>query len=331
MNRTNVDFHPPTYLRSPHLQTIVPALLRPKVALQAETSTLELPDGDFLELRWCIPSEWHPDRAPLVIISHGLEGSMESSYVTGLAKTLYHSKCASLQWNMRGCGKQQNRLKTWYHSGSSDDLRGVIHHVHTRFPLVRIVLIGISVGGNITAKYLGEDEHGVPSSGVIGGAIVSAPLDLEGSAATLARPSRAVYMRHLLRALQRRIKAKNEQFPNDIDVKPLASIKTFYEFDEQYTAPMHGFSSVKEYWDTCSGIHFLHRIRVPTLILTALDDPFLSPSCIPHTIASSSQCITLETPRYGGHVGFIDSLNLRQTWLERRLQTFSRELFQHSL
>ena len=322
MEHTDVEFHPPAYLRSPHLQTILPALLRPKVALQAEPSVLELPDGDFLELQWCIPSEWHPDRTPLVIISHGLEGSMESSYATGLTKTLYESGCASLRWNMRGCGERQNRLKTWYHSGSSEDLRGVIHHVQQRFSRSKIILIGISVGGNITAKYLGEDEHAVLSTGIIGGAIVSAPLDLEGSAATLAKSSRAVYMRHLLQALRKRIKAKNAQFPDHIDIKPLASIKTFYEFDEQYTAPIHGFSSVKEYWDTCSGIHFLDRIRVPTLILTALDDPFLSPSCIPHKAASSSQFITLETPRYGGHVGFIDSLNFRQTWLERRLQKF---------
>ena len=104
MEHTDVEFHPPAYLRSPHLQTILPALLRPKVALQVEPSVLELPDGDFLELQWCIPSEWHPDRTPLVIISHGLEGSMESSYATGLTKTLYESGCASLRWNMRGCG-----------------------------------------------------------------------------------------------------------------------------------------------------------------------------------------------------------------------------------
>lgn len=326
MECAHVDFYPPIYLRSPHLQTIVPALLRPNVALSEESAVLELPDGDFLELRWCIPPQWNPNKGSLTIISHGLEGSMESSYVRGLAKTLYESGCASLRWNMRGCGERQNRLKTWYHSGSSEDLRAVIHYAQKRLPNTKKILIGISVGGNITAKYLGEDEHAVLSTGVIGGAIVSAPLDLEGSAETLAKPSRAVYMRHLLQALRKRIKAKNFQFPDAIDVKPLASIKTFHEFDQHYTAPIHGFPSVKEYWHTCSGIHFVDRIRVPILILTALDDPFLSPSCIPHSAASSSQFIILETPRYGGHVGFIDSLHLRRTWLEKRLQRFVLEI-----
>ena len=325
MEKPLSDFCPPKYLSSPHTQTIIPALFRTKLTTPHFNSILELPDGDFLETRWHRPSDNRTSNNPLVIITHGLEGSMDSPYVRGLAKTLYDSNIASLTWNMRGCGRRQNRLKTWYHSGSSSDLRAIVTYARQELPLKPIFIVGISIGGNITAKYLGEEAANAREQNIIGAAIVSTPLDLEGSAKTLALPSRRLYMQHLLRSLRRRIFDKHAQFGDEIPINQLRGVRTFYDFDRIYTAPLNGFASVQEYWKTCSGINFLSTIDTPTLILTALDDPFLSSSCIPNKNIHLPAQLFIETPSRGGHVGFIDSLCFTPTWLERRLLKFISE------
>jgi predicted alpha/beta-fold hydrolase len=296
---------------------VLPSLFRKKSGPTGCDEKLELPDGDFLEL------EWHralgTERAEeLVILSHGLEGSTASSYMAGLALSLTSAGHDVLAWNMRGCGRERNRLPTWYHSGQSSDLRMVVRHAREVRPTQRITLVGVSVGGNIVCKYLGEEGKNLAAA-VQRAITISAPLDLRGSAETLARPSRAPYMRYLLRPLRSRIRDKAARFPSLFDVQGLDSIRNFYEFDRRFTAPMHGFASVEEYWNSCSGIRFLEHITIPTHIITASDDPFLSPECYPIKIARCSQLIFLETPRHGGHVGFIDSLNLSSTWLERRI------------
>ena len=330
MHVINSSFSPPIYLRSPHTQTIIPALLRGRKQTPAVTNLLELNDGDFLETRLHKPENWNASQNPLVIISHGLEGSMESSYILGLVKTLFDSGVASLTWNMRGCGTTPNRLKTWYHSGYSSDLRIIVNTTRSLFPNTQLILIGISIGGNITVKYLGEEAAQATQNGIVGAAIVSAPLDLKGSALTLALPSRRLYMQYLLRSLKKRIYQKHAQFAQDISIETLEQIRSFYEFDSLYTAPLHGFATVEEYWHVSSGLHFLPRISVPTLLLTAQDDPFLSPSCIPNQDSIQSPHILLETPEHGGHVGFIDSINLKSTWLDRRILSFISEIYSTS-
>ncbi len=327
MHVINSSFSPPIYLRSPHTQTIIPALLRGRKQTPAVTNLLELNDGDFLETRLHKPENWNASQNPLVIISHGLEGSMESSYILGLVKTLFDSDIASITWNMRGCGTTPNRLKTWYHSGYSSDLRIIVNTARNLFPNTTLILIGISIGGNITVKYLGEEAKQATQNGIVGAAIISAPLDLKGSALTLALPSRRIYMQYLLRSLKKRIYQKHAQFAQDISIESLERIRSFYEFDSLYTAPLHGFASVEEYWHVSSGIHFLPKITIPTLLLTAQDDPFLSPSCLPDKDSLQSPHILLETPKYGGHVGFIDSINLKRTWLDNRMLAFVSEIY----
>jgi predicted alpha/beta-fold hydrolase len=276
-----------------------------------------LADGDFLELEWYrARTNAHPHE--LVILTHGLEGSTSSGYMSGMTDHLAGVGYDVLAWNMRGCGRERNLLPSWYHSGQSSDLRAVVEHAIKRSPHYSISLVGISVGGNILCKYLGEEERR-PSPSIKRAIAISVPLDLEGSAQTLSLPSRTLYMRHLLRPLRDRMREKAARFPGAFDLHGINTIRDFYEFDRRFTAPMHGFASVKEYWDSCSGIRFLERIAVPTHIITACDDPFLSPRCYPCEFAERSNIITLETPRHGGHVGFINSMNLSQTWLERRV------------
>jgi predicted alpha/beta-fold hydrolase len=313
-------FNPPSLLRPAWVQTIAPTLIRRAPQGNGSHETLELDDGDFLELEWHNPKR--PRSSPsLVILTHGLEGSTTSSYMLGLISTLTAQGYHVLAWNMRGCGTQRNRLLPWYHSGQTADLGAVITHAIARFPALAISLVGISIGGNIVCKYLGEMGDAI-SSTIRSAVAVSPPLDLRSSAEVLARPSRALYMRYLLTPLRERMREKAKRFPNQVTISDLATIRSFREFDERYTAPLHGFSSVDHYWDTCSGLQFLRHVTVPLYVVSALDDPFLSPSCFPTEIAHNSAFIHLETPRYGGHVGFIESASMRRTWLERRVTEY---------
>jgi hypothetical protein len=312
------SFEPPAFLRPAWLQTITPSLFRRPKRPVGRAETLELPDGDFLEL------EWHsPERSELVVLSHGLEGSNTSSYLVGLTRALLDAGYGVLTWNMRGCGINRNRLSTWYHSGQSEDLRAVVCHA-LKAVTGTLSLIGISVGGNITLKYLGEESSTIPTR-IRAAIAVSVPCDLRSSAEKLAQPSNAIYMQYLLRPLRARMREKALRFPGLFDLSGLDSITTFREFDSRFTAPMHGFSSVDEYWETSSSRLFIPRIAIPTLLVSALDDPFLSPSCFPLTLAEEMDLLVLETPAHGGHVGFISSLNLSRTWLEHRAVTFLSE------
>ena len=308
-------FTPPRHLRSPHLQTIIPALFRKTRPLPGETQTLTTADGDILLYR--LYPQGH-DR--LAIISHGLEGSFNSSYVRGMTNTLLLAGWDVLTWNMRGCGDMPNQLATWYHSGKSEDLKAIISHALT-LPYREIVLVGFSVGGNITLKYLGEEGLRVPQK-ISRAIVLSVPMDLQGSADVLAKRMNAIYMQYLLRPLRRRMRAKKELFPAQFDIRGLSRISTFHEFDRRFTAPFHGFASVADYWSSSSSLHYLSTISIPTLAISALDDPFLSPSCFPHTVAEQHPLLFLETPRHGGHVGFIDSLSLTSTWAEERVLEF---------
>lgn len=310
-------FEPPFFLRAPCAQTIIPSLFRRIPIIASRCETLELPDGDFLELQW-----YDRSSHSLVIITHGLEGSADSTYVRGLAWALSANGHSVLAWNMRGCGAKRNRLPTWYHSGQSCDLRSVVSHALSRHS-GELSLIGFSVGGNITLKHLGE-EGSLVSPRIKRAAVVSVPMDLRGAAETLARPRNRIYMEYLLRPLRARILEKAKRFPHLFDTRGLEKIRDFREFDTYYTAPMHGFASVDAYWDTSSATHFLSSITIPTLIVSAQDDPFLSPGCYPFAQARAQENLLLETPTHGGHVGFIKSLNLSRTWLDERIADFLR-------
>lgn len=320
-------FSPPRALRPAWLQTVLPPLIRNSSSPYKTRETLPLTDGDTLELAWFPPTltpkalNTVPALRGVVILSHGLEGSIDSHYILGLARALTASGFLALAWNMRGCGATPNALPSWYHSGKSDDLAAVVDHVRAQHPTLKLFIIGVSIGGNILCKYLGE--LGASCRGGVEGAVaVSVPLDLRGSAEVLARPSRRLYMEYLLRPLRVRIREKARRFPNLFDTEGLDDIATFHEFDARYTAPLHGFTSVDHYWDTCSGLHYLEGIQVPLLILTAQDDPFLSASCFPTCLAAQSSVVSLESPPHGGHVGFVDTMRLHTTWLERRAVSF---------
>jgi predicted alpha/beta-fold hydrolase len=309
------SFRPPALMSAASIQTILPSLARRPADPGFKREILELPDGDFLELDWLTSGA-----GVLAVVNHGLEGSTASTYLRGMALALRAAGYDVLAWNMRGCGTERNRLKTWYHSGQSDDLRLVLKRALEAHK-GPVVLIGFSIGGNILLKYLGEEGNQV-SSQVKAAVAISVPMDLESSADELARPSKSMYMSYLLKPLRARILEKAARFPGEFDVQGIDTIRTFHEFDARFTAPFHGFSSIQDYWGRASSLPYIGSITLPTLAVSALDDPFLSTQCFPFETARASKCVFLEVPKHGGHVGFVSGLSLQSTWVERRAIEF---------
>jgi predicted alpha/beta-fold hydrolase len=306
-------FRPPFFLCNGHIQTILSALLRPRADVGFQRERLELIDGDFLDLGW---SRIGADR--LVILSHGLEGSADAGYNRGMAAKLNAAGWDVLVWDFRGCSQETNRLPRLYHSGETGDLGAVIDFAATRYS--RIALVGFSLGGNLTLKYLGESS---PHPAIISAAAVSAPLDLAATARALDRHwSNRIYLRSFIKSLVAKVEAKAVRFPDKFDVSGIRMIRTFEEFDGRYTAPVHGFRDAEDYWEKTSARQFLDRITVPTLILIACDDPLLTPESFPVAEAEGNPCLFLEMPKSGGHLGFIDLARGFEPWSERRLVEF---------
>jgi uncharacterized protein len=307
------QFDPPWPLCSGHLQTILPAILRWRTSVAYQRERLELADGDFLDLDW-LPSG--SDR--LAILSPGLEGSSRDVVMRGMARALHRAGWNILAWNYRGCSEEMNRLPRLYHSGETTDLAIVVEHAAEHFPV--LALVGFSLGGNLVLKYLGEAR---PQARVVGAAALSPPVNLAASARALdQRRGNRIYLRRLIASLVRKVEAKAKYFPERIDASRTSGIHGFEDFDGRFTAPVHGFRDAQDYWTKCSSRQFLPAITVPTLILSARDDPFLASESFPFAEAKQSAQLFLEAPESGGHLGFFDSWTGGQTWAERRVIEF---------
>jgi len=306
-------YRAPPLLRGGHAQTILPVFL-PRLHPRWQTrERLELPDGDFLDLFW-----QRGGHERLAILSHGLEGSVQAGYIRGMAATLGKAGWDVLAWNYRSCGGVENRLPRSYHSGESDDLRLVIAHAAKSYP--KIALIGFSLGGNITLKCLGETAAHLA---IVAAVAVSAPVDLASCARALdVRPGNAIYLRRFLHSLIGKMEAKARRFPGHIQTRGIHRIRTIREFDDRYTAPLHGFRDADDYWARASSLPLLHCITVPTLLLNARNDPLLDLPSFPADIAAAVHTLYLEAPDHGGHVGFLDFTLSGQPWHERRVVQF---------
>jgi predicted alpha/beta-fold hydrolase len=313
-------YQPPFYLFNGHLQTIVPSLWRtvPDVTYQRER--MELPDGDFLNLDWsCLPAMRPTDA--LAIVSHGLEGDADRPYMRGMVRALNRAGFDALAWNYRSCGGEMNRLLRSYHLGDTDDLDLVLRHALDSGRYRRVFLLGFSAGGNVTLKYLGENPARVPVE-VQRAAVFSVPTDLRASSVHIARLQNQVYLRRFLKSLRLKIRHKAALLPGQLDVNGIEELVDFQQFDNRYTAPMHGFESADAYYDHASSGQYLAGIRVPTLLVNAQNDPFLPPSCFPRDVAATSPFVFLETPPDGGHVGFAEGSPDGEYYSERRAVEF---------
>ncbi|MBS1486275.1 MAG: alpha/beta fold hydrolase [Bacteroidetes bacterium] len=292
-----------------HLETIYPALFR-SVPLTYRRERITTADNDFLDLDWL-----NGGFTKLLILSHGLEGNSHRAYIKGMARHFFKNGFDVLAWNYRGCSGEMNHALRFYHSGATDDLQEVITHA-LRQGYSEIYLIGFSLGGNLTLKYLGErsiDER------IKAAVAFSVPLELYSSCLKISNSSNRIYAQRFLRSLKKKVKEKSSKMKN-LDVSKIDSIKTLYEFDNLYTAPLHGFANALDYYRQSSAIHFLKNIQIPTLLVSAKNDPFLSHECFPDT--NENKMLHQEYPTHGGHVGFTTFNKNGVYWSEQRALDF---------
>ncbi|NIG57427.1 YheT family hydrolase [Chitinophaga sp. Cy-1792] len=313
------EYKAPLLLRNRHLLTVFPTLFR-KVALPAyRRERINTSDGDFLDLDF---SEKGNDR--IVIILHGLEGSASRHYVLGMVHIFNGAGYDTVSMNFRGCSGEPNRNLRFYHSGDTGDLDQVISYVSSLGRYRHIHLVGFSLGGNVTLKYVGE--RGETISPLIKSAVaISVPCDLTSSSVELAKSHNRVYMSRFIRNLGDKLSQKQARFPRELDMSGYDKIRSFREFDDRYTAPIHGFKDALQYWYVSSSVRYLDKVSIPTLLINAADDPFLSKECYPYEIAEHHPYFHMEVPEKGGHVGFVN-FGVDYYWSERRALVFTEEV-----
>ncbi|MEN8211462.1 MAG: alpha/beta fold hydrolase [Thermodesulfobacteriota bacterium] len=319
----STDYKPAPWLRNGHIQTIFPTIFRKVNGVYYNRERIQTPDDDFLDIDWSCSG-----KKILAVISHGLEGDSQRNYVKGMVKALNRAHIDCLAWNYRTCSGETNRQLRMYHNGCTDDLDLVIRYGIAK-GYENIVLIGFSMGGNLSLLYLGQQSEQVYPE-LKGAVAFSVPVDLEDAARQLSRISNKIYMKRFLSMLHQKIKEKMVLFPDQINDRGYNEIKDFKSYDDRYTAPIHGFKSAEDYWTKCSCSPFLGQIRIPCLIVNAKDDPFLGSSCYPYQ-QSVSPNIYLEIPKYGGHVGFMNRSINDKYWSETRTVDFIQELFKNIL
>ncbi len=317
------DYRPPFPFFSGHMQTIYPTLCRRTPLTHPVPERINTPDGDFLDIDWHKSSTGPVNR--LAIISHGLEGNARRKNVLGMAHHLTECGWDAICLNFRCCSGEPNLLPRFYHSGVTDDLHTVIQHGLSTKDYQHVGLVGFSMGGNQTLKYLGEAPDLVPEQ-VRAAVVFSVPCSLAEAVEVMSGWQNRGYMRYFMQGLRKKIRIKAARFPDLIDPAGLEEIKTFEPFDDKYTAPLHGYRDAADYYQRCSSTQFLPMIRIPTLMVQALDDPFLPACCFPVDTAENSSSLYLEIPEFGGHVGFMGDWFDSCYWSEKRAAEFLNHL-----
>ena len=290
------SYEAPVWGRSGHLQTVLAAGGAGTWEDVGERVRIRTEDEDFVD---AFPRRGGHSRA--VVVCHGLEGDVRRGYVLASVAALAEAGWDVWPWCYRGCSGVPNLKVASYHSGMTEDLARVVEKVRGE-GYDEVALLGFSIGGNQVLKYVGERED----AGVSRVVAVSVPTNLRSSAEKMASPGNRVYMAHFLKALRRKVRAKAEKFPGELDLSGLEEMRTFADFDARYTAPQHGFRDIYDYWEQASSGRVLAGISVPTLLLMAEDDPILTPECFPYAVAEESEVFELEVARHGGHVGFYE-------------------------
>jgi predicted alpha/beta-fold hydrolase len=317
---TQSQFRPAFGIANPHLQTLLPYLITDSVKKHFTEQTLELDDGDFLDLSW---SGKPVNGKPIIVIFHGLESSIDSHYVPKMMHTLKRHGWTSLLMHFRGCSGRPNRLARSYHSGETGDARYLCDWLRKHYPDSPLTAIGYSLGGNMLLKLQAEYTNNSPLEAAVS---VCAPVHLDLCADRINQGFSRIYQRHLVSCLKQKILDK----ANVIDYKELIGmstedikrIKTFWEFDNLVTAPLHGFKDVHDYYGHASAYQYLKDIKKPTLMIHALDDPFMTTEVIPDE-SELSDSVELELCQYGGHIGFISgSLYNPVFWLQQRIPEY---------
>jgi predicted alpha/beta-fold hydrolase len=308
-------FVPAWWLPGPQLQTVGARLTRSHGGVRLERERVVTPDGDFLDLDWARTAADPRAGRPLAIVLHGLEGSARSGYALETYRQLDRRGVAAVGLNFRSCSGELNRAPRLYHSGDTGDLRHVVRLLARRFPRRSLAAVGFSLGGNVLLKSLGEEGQG--GGGLVAAAAVSVPYDLAAGAAHTEHGLVRVYVWWLLRSLKRKLRARAAAFRDLVNLRAALAARTFREFDDAGTAPLHGFADADDYYRRSSSAPYLGSIRVPTLLVHAADDPFLPAAAVPRDAVAGNSMLDARFTERGGHVGFVDGAPWRpRFWAE---------------
>ena len=311
-------FKPSLTLKNKHLQTLYAPLFRKQSTPKVEIERFDLADGDFIEAYW--HKHKPTDSRPIVTLFHGLAGSFRSPYIQGIMKALDKKGFASVLMHFRGCSGKANLLPRSYHSGDTADAKAWIDYLKVKYKNSDLHAVGYSIGGNMLLKFLGEEKEKTLLRSAVS---VSAPMDLDITAKRINQGFSKRYQQHLLDPLKKILLEKYKTFDMEKILnqsrEDIKNIKTIEEFDELYTAPINGFGTAKNYYNKCSAKQFLKHIQIPTLIIHALDDPFMTPKILPLQ-EELSKHITMSISEHGGHVGFVNGTLLKPNyWLEEHI------------
>ncbi|PWQ94237.1 YheT family hydrolase [Leucothrix arctica] len=311
----------PSKIINGHVETLLPYFFRPVLKQPYQRERITTPDDDFLDLDWL-----KGGHSKLLIISHGLESSSHAKYVQGIANLFKNNDYDVLAWNYRGCSGEINRTSKYYHSGATYDLETVMSHVQDSADYQSIYLVGFSLGGNLTLKYAGEQSTSI-SPLIKGVCAFSTPCDLRSSSHQLATGFNKVYTQNFVKSLKQKVLAKETLLRSEgFDVDAMMGLKNLPDFDDVFTGPLHGFKDADDYYQQCSSLPFIESIAVPTLLVNAVNDPFLSLECYPYEMVKHCKQVTFEAPMHGGHVGFYQRSKGSVMWSEwRALQFFKDE------
>ena len=309
----------PLFLRNGHFNTFFSSIMRKLESVPYVRERIVTPDNDFLDLDWS-----KVNGKKCVVLAHGLEGNSDSSYIRGMVQFFNSLGWDAVCWNLRGCSGEPNITSKLYHSGCVEDLDCVIKWVNSKFNYEAVSLVGFSLGGNVVLKYLGEMGKSLVSS-VKGAVCFSVPCDLRSSAEKLACPTNRLYMRSFLKSVRIKLEQKLKKFPGLLSFEGFEQVKNFFQFDEKFTAPLHGYMNAEDYYLKCSSKQFLSKIAIPTLLISAKDDPMLGRGCFPVKEAEANDLFFLETPDHGGHAGFCNGSSHGVFWSETRTAQFLDE------
>jgi len=306
------DFKPAVWCAGPHRQTIWPFALRRPPAPEYRRERVELSDGDFIDLDWHDVAR-QSAAGPLVLLLHGLEGCSRSHYIMGLVHALAAAGYSAVVMQFRTCSGVPNRALRSYHAGETGDLSEVVKHIGRQREI--FAAVGFSLGGNVLLKWLGESNTARPVTTAIA---ISVPYRLDQAAERMQTGASRIYQKRLISLLHAKTRLRLEPRTSPIDLSRLNEWRTFRSFDHNVTAPLHGFDGVDDYYGRSSSLQYLANISLPTLLLHAEDDPFMTPAVIPQE-QHLSATTRLEVAEAGGHVGFVSGPWRPRYWLEQRL------------
>ena len=282
-----------------HVSTIWASQFRKSPSLDLKRKRVELDDGDFIDL-----DEYRTGKKQVVLLLHGLEGNSDSRYMKNMASKFIEDGWDAILMNHRSCSGEDNRLFSCYHSGKSDDLNRILKYINQTYNYESLVIIGFSLGGNVSLKYLGETWE--KPNNLKACVSISPPIDLGACGVALNSTENWVYAKTFLATMRKKLATKLEKFPEK-NSGQLSRVKNLHDFDNEYTGPAHNFGDAQGYYDTCSSKPFIKNITLPTLIILAKNDSFMRNSCYPYEIVEELDNVYLETPKYGGHVGFVQN------------------------